>query len=397
MKNNYCQIIPAIQKIRKLKSCKKMKLGLFLLMFTFAHIFALPNYKETTKAAMKAENSLTDEVLKISEENNVTQQRRTISGKVTDENGEPLAGVTIVVKGTTQGTVTNAEGEYTLPNIPPNTTLVFSFVGMKTQEINVGDRTIINVTMETEAIGLEEVIAVGYATQKRVNVVGSITSVKGEKIEAIPASDITNTLAGRLAGAVIIQPSGEPGQTAARILVRGRTTLGDNTGPMVVIDGIPGRSLRDIDPVDIESISVLKDASAAIYGATAANGVILVTTKRGQTGKPRLNYQFYQGWATPSLLPKVTNAGDYATMLSEYQDYEGKPRTFSNRDIDLFYSGRDPWEHPNSDWMGDLIAKWNGITKHNVTVDGGTEKGINYFASFGYKTEDAIYKQESPS
>jgi hypothetical protein len=168
MKNNYCQIIPAIQKIRKLKSCKKMKLGLFLLMFTFAHIFALPNYKETTKAAMKAENSLTDEVLKISEENNVTQQRRTISGKVTDENGEPLAGVTIVVKGTTQGTVTNAEGEYTLPNIPPNTTLVFSFVGMKTQEINVGDRTIINVTMETEAIGLEEVIAVGYATQKRV-------------------------------------------------------------------------------------------------------------------------------------------------------------------------------------------------------------------------------------
>ncbi len=395
MKNNYCQIIPAIQKIRKLKSCKKMKLGLFLLMFTFAHIFASPNYKETTKAAMKAENSLTDEVLKISEENNVTQQRRTISGKITDENGEPLAGVTIVVKGTTQGTVTNAEGEYTLPNIPPNTTLVFSFVGMKTQEINVGDRTIINVTMETEAIGLEEVIAVGYATQKRVNVVGSITSVKGEKIEAIPASDITNTLAGRLAGAVIIQPSGEPGQTAARILVRGRTTLGDNTGPMVVIDGIPGRSLRDIDPVDIESISVLKDASAAIYGATAANGVILVTTKRGQTGKPRLNYQLYQGWATPSLLPKVTNAGDYATMLSEYQDYEGKPRTFSNRDIELFYSGRDPWEHPNSDWMGDLIAKWNGITKHNVTVDGGTEKGINYFASFGYKTEDAIYKQES--
>lgn len=396
MENNYCKIIPVLPKIRELKSCKKrMRIGLFFLMFSISYSFALVTHATTSSPMMNTENQPIQKAWEIVEEKNINQQQRTISGKVTDQNGEPLPGATVIIKGTTQGTVANAEGEYTLTNIPENTTLVFSFVGMKTQEINVGNRTIINVTMETEAIGLEEVIAVGYATQKRVNVVGSITSVGGEKIEAIPAADITNTLAGRLAGAVIIQPSGEPGQTAARILVRGRTTLGDNTGPMVVIDGVPGRSLSDIDPVDIESISVLKDASAAIYGATAANGVILVTTKRGQTGKPRLSYQFYQGYASPSLLPKVTNAGDYATMLSEYQDYEGKPRTFSDNDIELFYSGRDPWEHPNSDWMGDLIAKWNGITKHNITVDGGTDKGINYFVSFGYKSEDAIYKQES--
>jgi TonB-dependent starch-binding outer membrane protein SusC len=161
-----------------------------------------------------------------------------------------------------------------------------------------------------------------------------------------------------------------------------------------VVDGIPGRSLGDIDPVDIESISVLKDASAAIYGATAANGVILVTTKRGQAGKPRLNYQFYQGFLSPTILPKTTNAGDYATMLTEYQVAENRNRTYSDRDIELFYSGRDPWEHPNSDWMGDLVADWSTTSKHNVTLDGGSN-GMFYYVSLGYKNEEAIYKQES--
>jgi TonB-linked SusC/RagA family outer membrane protein len=323
------------------------------------------------------------------------QQEKTITGTVTDDAGEPLPGVSVVVKGTTIGIVTDVDGNYAL-EVPADTrTLVFSFVGMKTQEVAIGNRTNIDVMLETEAIGLEEVIAVGYASQKKANVVGSVTSVSGEKIESIPSSDVTNALSGRMPGSVVIQGSGEPGQTSARILVRGRTTLGDNTGPMVVVDGVPGRSLGDIDPVDIESISVLKDASAAIYGATAANGVILVTTKQGTTGKPQLSYQFYQGFMQPTVLPEVTNAGDYATMLSEYQDYENKPRTFSNEDIDLFYSGRDPWEHPNSDWMGDLVANWTTTSKHNVSLNGGTPEGLSYFVSFGYKNEEAIYKQES--
>jgi TonB-dependent SusC/RagA subfamily outer membrane receptor len=222
----------------------------------------------------------------------VGQQERTISGTVTDEDGAPLPGVSVVVKGTTTGIVTDVDGNYSLEIPDDARTLVFSFVGMRTQEVAIGNRTNINVTLETEAIGLEEVIAVGYASQKKANIVGSVTSISGEKIESIPSSDVTNALSGRMPGSVVIQGSGEPGQTSARILVRGRTTLGDNTGPLVVVDGIPGRSLGDIDPVDIESISVLKDASAAIYGATAANGVILVTTKQGQTGKPQLSYQF---------------------------------------------------------------------------------------------------------
>lgn len=325
----------------------------------------------------------------------VGQQERTISGTVTDEDGAPLPGVSVVVKGTTTGIVTNADGNYSLEIPDDARTLVFSFVGMRTQEVAIGNRTNIDVVMQAETIGLEEVIAVGYASQKKANIVGSVTSISGEKIESIPSSDVTNALSGRMPGSVVIQGSGEPGQTSARILVRGRTTLGDNTGPLVVVDGIPGRSLGDIDPVDIESISVLKDASAAIYGATAANGVILVTTKQGQTGKPQLSYQFYQGFMQPTVLPEVTNAGDYATMLSEFQDYENKPRTFSDEDIDLFYSGRDPWEHPNSDWVGDLIANWTTTTKHNVSLNGGTANGMSYYVSFGYKNEEAIYKQES--
>jgi len=232
-------------------------------------------------------------------------QEKTIRGKVIDDTGAPLPGVSVVVKGTTVGIITDVDGNYSL-EVPANAEiLVFSFVGMKQQEVKIGNNTTINVTLETEAIGLDEVIAVGYATQKKANVIGSVASVSGEKIESIPAADVTNTLSGRMPGVTGIQTTGEPGQSDARLLVRGRTTLGSdeaNTAPLVVVDGVPGRSLSDIDPVDIESVSVLKDASAAIYGATAANGVILVTTKKGQAGKPRMNYQFYQGFMTMPVI-----------------------------------------------------------------------------------------------
>lgn len=330
-------------------------------------------------------------------------QQKSVSGKVVDEGGISLPGVSVVVKGTSIGIVTDIDGNFTL-SIPSDAkVLVFSFVGMKQQEVTIGNASTFNITLQTESIGLEEVIAVGYASQKKANVVGSVASVNGDKIQAIPAANVGNALSGQVPGATFIQGSGEPGGNDSRILVRGRSSLGDPndsghdralSAPLVVIDGIPGRSMTDIDPVDIESISILKDASAAIYGAQAANGVILVTTKKGEAGKPRLSYQFYQGFVTPTLLPKVTNAGDYATMLSEYQDYENKPRTYSDEDIALYYSGRDPWEHPNSDWEGDLLSKWTTTSKHNFSIDGGSN-GMFYFVSFGYKNEEAIYKQAS--
>ncbi|HCE58751.1 MAG TPA: hypothetical protein DER09_13220, partial [Prolixibacteraceae bacterium] len=329
------------------------------------------------------------------------QQQKTITGKVVDDRNAPLPGVAVVVKGTTTGIVTDIDGNYTLPVPADAQVLSFSFIGMKAQEIVIGNQTTINVTMAAEITDLDEVVVVGYGTQKRANVVGAVTTVSGEKLSAIPAMNVSNAISGHLAGSTVIQQTGEPGQMSPRILVRGRTTLGgdsqsnaSNTAPLVVIDGVPGRSIDEIDPNDVESLSILKDASAAIYGASGANGVILIKTKSGQEGKPRLNYQFFTGMMTPTVIPEVTDAAEYATMLSEYQVAQGKTRRYTDNDIELFKSGVDPWEHPNTDWYGDLIEKWTNTTRHNVTLDGGAH-GMRYYVSFGYKTDDAIYKASS--
>ncbi len=329
------------------------------------------------------------------------QQQKTITGKVVDNSGSPLPGVTVVVKGTTVGVITDIDGNYSL-DVPANAqTLSFSFIGMKNQEIAIGNQTAINITLVSEVTDLDEVVVVGYGTQKRANVVGSVTTVNGEKLAAVPAMNVSNAISGYLPGSVVIQQTGEPGQMQPRVLVRGRTTLGgdagtyaSNTAPLIVIDGIPGRSMDEIDPNDVESLSILKDASAAIYGAQAANGVILIKTKSGVEGKPRLSYQFYSGMMTPTVIPEVTDAAGYATMLSEYQTYQGKARRYTDTDIELFKSGVDPWEHPNTDWYGDLIEKYTNTTRHNVTLDGGAN-GMIYYVSFGYKTDDAIYKASS--
>ncbi len=326
------------------------------------------------------------------------QQQKTITGKVADDKGAPLPGVAVVVKGTTVGTVTDIDGNYSL-SLPANAQiLAFSFIGMKSMEVEIGNQTVINISMASDITDLDEVVIVGYGSQKRANVVGSVASMDGNKLKSIPAVSVTQAIAGHLPGSVVIQETGEPGDIDPRILVRGRTTLGgtagrnaSNTAPLIVIDGIPGRSMDEIDPNDIESLSVLKDASAAIYGAQAANGVFLIKTKSGKAGKPRLNYQFYEGFMTPTLKPDVTNAAEYAEMLSEYQTAQGKARRYSDKDIELFRSGQDPWEHPNTDWYGDLIKNWTTTRRHNFSMDGGAN-GMTYYVSMGYKTDDAIYK-----
>ncbi len=330
-------------------------------------------------------------------------QQKSISGKVTDESGTPTPGVTVVVKGTTIGTITDVDGKYSL-KVPANAvSLSFSFIGMTSVEIKVGQNSVINAIMKTETTGLDEVVVVGYGTQKRANVVGAVASVDGEKLQSIPAMNVSNAISGLIPGATVIQTTGEPGQGSPRILVRGRSTVNSDgsrmsnrseTAPLVVIDGVPGRSMDEIDPADVASLSVLKDASAAIYGASAANGVILITTKSGKDGKPRLNYQFYEGFMTPTVLPQVTDAAEYATMLSEYQVAQGKARKYTDADIALFANGKDKWEHPNTNWYADLIKDWTTTTRHNITLDGGAN-GMKYYVSFGYKTDDAFYKASS--
>jgi TonB-linked SusC/RagA family outer membrane protein len=332
------------------------------------------------------------------------QQQIKVSGTITDaSNNQPMIGVNVQVKGTTIGAISDINGKYTLSISDPNATVVFSFIGYVTQEVPLEGKSVIDVALKAEVTSLDEVVVVGYGVQKRTNVVGAVASISGTSIQSVPSSSVTTAIAGRLPGVTLFQNNGEPGNLGAQILVRGRSTISrsnsDNdrfrdTGPLIIIDGIQGRSMDEIDPMDISSLSVLKDASAAIYGAQAANGVILITTKKGQEGLPKLNYQFYQGFMTPTIIPETCNASEYATMLSEYQDYQGKTRTYSDADIALYADGSDPWQHPNTNWMNDLIKDWTTTYRHNLTIDGGS-KGMTYYISLGLKGDEAIYKQSS--
>ena len=336
-------------------------------------------------------------ILNVSDElkantNSQQQSKRSIKGKVIDELGDPIIGANIVEKGTTNGTVTDIDGLFSL-SVDQKAQIQISYIGYLPQEINTEDNTSFNITLVEDTHLLQEVVAVGYGTQKKENLVGAVSSISGDEVQSVHSGDVTNALSGRLPGAIIMQPSGEPGRNEAKIMVRGRTTLGDNTGPLVVIDGIPDRSLYEIDPGDIESISLLKDASAAIYGSQAANGVVLVTTKGGSEGN-WMSYQFYQGFKTPTILPKSANAGDYSQYISDYQDYEGLARLYSDTDIELYRNGKDPWEHPQTDWMGDLVRKWTTESRHHLSLSG-SHNDMRYYGSFGFKNDQAMYAQES--
>lgn len=345
-----------------------------------------------------------------------------ISGKVTDAQGEPLVGVSIVVKGTTTGVITDVNGSYTIA-APDNATLVYSYVGYLSQEVAVGGRTMIDLNLESDEKALGEVVVVGYGTQKKVTVTGAVTSLQGEKIIKSPATDITNSLAGRLPGLVVIQQSGEPGYDGATIRIRGQNTLGNNS-PLIVIDGIPDRDggLGRLSPRDIETISVLKDASAAIYGARAANGAILITTKRGKTGKPTITYDFNQGISQPTVIPRMANAPQYAQIMNELAIYRTVPAnewgaawqavkstgtyksptagvstvnaTFSPEAVARYTDGSDPWRYPNTDWFGDAFKTWAPQSRQNLQVSGGSEN-IKYLASLGYVNQDAYYKNSA--
>ncbi|WP_339922015.1 TonB-dependent receptor [uncultured Cyclobacterium sp.] len=322
----------------------------------------------------------------------------TINGKVTDDVGEPIPGVTVSIPGTNIGTATDLDGNYSL-TIPEQSTLVFSFIGFNSKSIKVGDQSIIDVVLSENISSLDEVVVVGYGTQKRVNVIGSVTTVSADEISAAPVGSVSNALAGRLPGAVFMQSSGEPGKDQASIRIRGNATLGNNS-PLVVIDGIIGRDLNSLHPNDIESITVLKDASAGIYGARAANGVILVTTKRGQKDSPtRITYGFYKGWLSPTKLPEMADAATYATMIRENQSYRGVDESnmlFSLEDVEKYRSGDYPWTHPNTDWNEEALRDFSSTNHHNLSVSGGGEK-VSYFTSFGTQADDGIYTNSNTS
>ncbi|MEI7526951.1 MAG: TonB-dependent receptor, partial [Mariniphaga sp.] len=321
------------------------------------------------------------------------QPGKKISGKVTDSSGATLPGVSVVVKGSTIGVITDGNGNFSLSNIPENAILQFSFVGMKAQEMVVTGKSTFNVKLEDETVGIEEIVAIGYGTSKKATLTGSVSTVDGNKLQSAPSTNFSNSLAGRLPGLAAVSRSGEPGNDAATLRIRGSNTLGDNT-PLVVVDGIANRNLESINSADIESVTILKDASAAIYGAQAANGVILITTKRGLTGKPKISITLNQGMSMPTVLPKMADAPTYATMVNEVQSYRNRSPQFTPDEIQKYGDGSDPWLYPNTDWFKAVYKPASKQSNVNFTLSGGSEK-LAYFFSAGYKYQDGNYNRSA--
>lgn len=319
----------------------------------------------------------------------VGQQTLKVSGKVTDSSGAPLPGVSVIIKGTTQGVITDSNGNYILSKIPENATLQFSFVGMKSQEIAVSGKTTIDVTLVEDAIGIEEVVAVGYGTQKKGMITGSISSVQSEKLTVAPIANATNSLAGRLPGLISKQNSGLPGADAATLSIRG---FGD---ALIIVDGIEG-SLSNLDPNQIESVSILKDGAASIYGARAGNGVILITTKRGTVQKPTITLNSSTTWQGATKMLKPTSSGRWAEMEREAHLNAGNPEStapWTAEQVQKFYDGSDPLNFPNTDWYSELIRDWAPEQQHNVSIRGGSEK-IKYYGFFGFLDQETMIKKK---
>ncbi|GAA4178738.1 TonB-dependent receptor [Sphingobacterium ginsenosidimutans] len=318
-----------------------------------------------------------------------------ISGQVLNMANEPIAGATVIMEGGAKGTSTDKSGKFEL-NAAKGVLLV-SFIGYKTYRVSLNETTNLTIRLEKDDRVLEDVVVVGYGTQKKATLTGSISEVKGKDIVKSPQPNLSNSLAGRFSGVVINNRSGEPGYDGSSITVRGQATTGSND-VLVVVDGVPGQigGLERLDPNDIESISVLKDASAAIYGNRAANGVILVTTKRGKSGKPSITYSGNLGVSSPTRLPKMADAATYAILRNEIaygnSSSGGMNQIYSTEQIQKFRDGSDPLLYPNTDWADATLKKAAIQSQHNLSVAGGTED-VRYFMSLGSVYQDGLYKK----
>ena len=316
----------------------------------------------------------------------IQQNKKTVNGTVKDENGEPIIGANVMVKGTTDGTVTDIDGHFSL-NVKKGDLLEISYIGYLSSEIEIGNEQSLAIVLKEDTKTLDEVVVVGYGTQKKGNLTGSIATVKSEEMTVAPVSSTINSLGGRLPGLVSQQTSGQPGADQATIKVRG---FSDNA--IWIVDGIE-MDFNRIDPNQIESISILKDGSASIYGARAGNGVILVTTKRGVQQKPTISVNSSITFQSITTMPKPVSSGDYATLRREEWLQSGKPEStapYTEEQIQKFYEGTDP-QYVNTDWYNELIRNWSPLNQHNISVRGGSEK-IKYYGFLGYLGQESIWK-----
>jgi TonB-linked SusC/RagA family outer membrane protein len=369
----------------KLKFFLSLKLSCLLLMITVVQVSA-------AKSSFKKNN------LKIAlSEKAVIKPAQTVivSGIVKDANGLPLPGVTIKVKGTNKGVLTGNNGSYRIEAVDEQAVLVFSFIGYIVQEVPVAGKTQVNVVLIEESSKLNEVVVVGYGTQKKANLTGAVATVGGDELNKRPVVSAAAMLEGTMPGVQINQGSGEPGNEGVSIRIRGNGTFSSaGSDPLVLIDGVPG-NFSDVNPTDIDNVSVLKDAaSASIYGSRAANGVVLVTTKQGKAGKMSVQYDGNLGLYKPTKMFKlITNSAQYMELYNEARLNSGLNDVnslYPQDQIDLYRNSTDRLKYPNTDWLG-LIFKTAPTQNHNLTFNGGNDK-TTYNVSLGYVDQNGIIK-----
>lgn len=340
------------------------------------------------------------------------QAKQPVSGTVTDESGEPLVGVTVMVKNTTTGTTTDAQGHFQL-SAEPGATLVFSYLGYNTQEVAVGNKTSLKVVLQDDSQNIDEVVVVAYGTQKKASVTGSISTVQSKELKQSSSANLSTALAGRLSGLTSLQQGGgQPGKDQSTLMLRGAATLNGKT-PIILIDGVPRDNMDYLSADEVDNISVLKDASAtAVFGVRGANGAILITTKRGQTGKAKLDLNFEQSWTSFTREPERLTSLEYIDMRNQASLNDHKDAPFDEI-IRAKYAdplkGLDPndpdyakkaaqmqYLYPNHDYYRELIKRYTPQTRVNMNISGGTEK-VKYFVNAAYLHQGGNLKVEPKS
>jgi TonB-linked SusC/RagA family outer membrane protein len=323
-----------------------------------------------------------------------------VQGRVTDTTGAPVAGARVTIPATRFAALTGPDGRYLLGGVPPGTyRLQARLIGYAAAETNTilvaGQTATADLRLVPQAIELNPVVAIGYGEQTKATLTGAVSAVAGKDLQSVPNVNVSNMITGKLPGVITINTSGEPGYDGASIRIRGNHTLNDNR-PLVVVDGVADRvgGLERLDPRDIEGISVLKDASAAIYGSRAGNGVILVTTKRGRSNEPRLTASFNQGFNHPTRTPQMADAATYMTMLNEIDLYRNRTPRYAPDLVQKYRAGGDPWLYPNTDWFAAVIKPMSLQNNGHVALTGGAER-LGYYLSLGTLTEDGYYQNSA--
>jgi len=319
-------------------------------------------------------------------------QKVLAKGIVTDEGNVPLPGVTVFVKGTSVGTTTDLDGRFSLYLPESAKEVTFSYMGYQEQSAPVEDGKVIHVVLKEDSETIAEAVHVGYGVQKKVSVTGAVTTANLTDVVKVSTPSMSNALAGQLPGIITRQSTGEPGYDAAQVFIRGMATWGD-TNPLILVDGIE-RDMNQINSQEVESITILKDASAtAVYGARGANGVILITTKKGKTGKPDITFRTESSMLTALRRPEYINGYEYASLMNEALAFAGEAPRWGPDELQKFKDGSDPYLYPSVNWMEELVKKNTFQTINNLSVSGGNDV-ITYYLNVGYTLQNGLWNTD---